>query len=94
MQSKTIKKQKLRVSKRIIEIKEVDVEDLWMYIGARIKECRNDAGIPQESLADKLKLSRTSIVNLEAGNQQSPLHVLYNCALALGISLSDLLPEE
>lgn len=69
------------------------VEPLYGLIGAQVRAAREAAGLSQEQLAANVGLSRTSITNLEMGRQQTPLHVLYAIADAVGTPLKSLLPE-
>ncbi len=68
------------------------MNDLYYEIGKRIKAERETLGFAQKELADEVRLTRTSIVNIEAGRQRLPIHVLYAIADALGVSVSCLLP--
>ena len=43
-------------------------------------------------MANLTELSRGSIANIEKGRQQPPLHVLWNIAANLGVSLDTILP--
>lgn len=47
----------------------------------------------QDDLAQRAGISRTSVVNIEAGRQGVALATLYRLAEALGASPGDLLPE-
>lgn len=42
----------------------------WKRLGAVIKYWRRERGVTQEDLAAALGLSRTSVVNIEAGTQK------------------------
>lgn len=72
----------------------MEVSPLYKAIGAAIKKARNDLGVSQEDLATAVRLTRTSITNLESGKQQVPLHTLYEVAAAVGRDLRDLLPAS
>lgn len=48
----------------------------------------------QDALAEKLNLTRTSVINIEKGRQQVLLHTLVNIARALQVSPTDLIPGE
>jgi len=54
-----------------------------MELGNNIRLYRKKKGLTQLELADKVGLSRTSIVNIEAGRQTAPLKNLSNFAKAL-----------
>lgn len=66
---------------------------IYSLIGTRIRKRRMDLGRTQADLADKLNIARTSIANIEAGSQQSPLYVIYMICEELGIGIHDLLPS-
>lgn len=50
--------------------------------------------LTQQDLADKVGLTRTSVTNIEKGNQQVSLAMLYRFASALNVSPTDLLPDQ
>ncbi len=66
---------------------------LYHTIGRRIKEARGNK-ITQEELAHAAGLKRTSITNIEAGNQRIQIHALYMVAKVLQIPVKDLLPDD
>lgn len=76
----------------------VDKELLYTSLGAAMKQARKDfktetgGKLSQKDLANKLGIKRTSITNIEAGNQNPPLHLIYEIALILNIPLKDILP--
>jgi DNA-binding XRE family transcriptional regulator len=84
----------MKITTKKITIKQIDA--LWLYaeIGKRVKSKREQKDLLQADLAIQIGVERTSIVNLEAGKQRSPIHVLYNIALVLGCAITELLPEE
>jgi transcriptional regulator with XRE-family HTH domain len=65
---------------------------LYEVLGARIAGVRNDIGISQGKLAEKVGLSRVSIVNIEHGRQRPPLHLVWQIANVLGIEATSLIP--
>lgn len=71
----------------------IDQDALYKSIGERIKTRRARHGITQIDLARKVGLSRTSIANIEAGQQNAPIHVLYDICLNLGLQPNELLPS-
>jgi len=62
-------------------------------MGRKLKLTREKANYTQGSLANKLGVSRTSITNIEAGNQKIPLHMLYNIGALFEIDPRELLPS-
>ena len=74
----------------------IAMDALYKAIGRRIREAR-ERGVPkvsQAKLAQYLAISRASIVNIEAGRQHAPLHVLWQIAEKLDIELSMLIPRR
>lgn len=78
--------------KRVIEIEIYDKDLLWVQIGENVTQARKRHGITQDQLAKMIHLSRTSVVNLEGGNQRCPVDTLYDIAGACGITITELLP--
>ena len=70
----------------------IDVDRLHRSLGERIRGLREDAGDSQGDLADALGLSRTSVVNVEAGRQRPPLATLYRIAKRYHTDVPSLLP--
>ncbi|SFU00462.1 helix-turn-helix transcriptional regulator [Paraburkholderia aspalathi] len=75
----------------------VDEKRLYAALGERLKQLRAGAHGPkgkltQSALANEVGLERTSITNIEQGNQKVPLHVLYRICEVLEVSISDVLP--
>jgi len=75
----------------------IDEKRLYAALGARLKKLREaDRGplgkLTQGALAQEVGLERTSITNIERGNQKVPLHVLYRICEVLQVSVSELLP--
>jgi transcriptional regulator with XRE-family HTH domain len=71
-------------------------DELYGELGRKLREARERTGqkLSQEKLAKQLKISRASIVNIEAGRQHAPLHLLWQIAEALGTDLTLLLPRR
>jgi transcriptional regulator with XRE-family HTH domain len=63
----------------------------YEIVGERVRRLRSDR-LTQEGLASRVGLKRTSITNLERGNQKVPLHVLLRLSRALSCELAALLP--
>ncbi|MDB4921209.1 helix-turn-helix transcriptional regulator [Mucilaginibacter sp.] len=62
-------------------------------LGEKIRDARKRKNLNQEDLAEKLGMSRVSIVNIETGKQRLPLHVLSDISEILNITLGELLPQ-
>lgn len=71
-------------------------EELYRSIGQKIRNARARSvpRLSQEKLARRLKISRASVVNIEAGRQHAPVHLLWRIALALDTDLVSLIPNR
>lgn len=65
--------------------------DFYFAIGARVRVAREVRGLSQAKLAKAIKLTRTSIVNVEAGRQAIPLHRLRDLCRTLNVTYKLLL---
>lgn len=77
-------------------MKPADQQSFYKALGARVRQLRGP--MSQEQLAQRVGLTRTSIVNIEAGRQKLLVHHLFAIADAVGIRptkvLSPFEPEE
>src|ERR1700751_1886364 len=74
----------------------MDFDDLYRELGRKIRQARERQSqkLSQGALAQRLGLSRASVVNIEAGRQRAPLHLLWQIAELLGIDLTQLIPRS
>ena len=63
-------------------------------LGRKIQDARKRAGLTQQDLGDEVNLTRTSITNVERGNQSVSVWLLHQIATALDCAPVDLLPSE
>ncbi len=63
-------------------------------VGVRVRKRRHAVGMTQAQLAEAVGLSRTSIVNIEKGEQRVVIDYLRPLADALGCSVGALVPEH
>jgi transcriptional regulator with XRE-family HTH domain len=75
----------------------VDEKRLYQALGRRIRALREQPSgersrMTQAQLAQLVEMERTSITNIEKGNQKVPLHVLYRICEVLGSEPAALLP--
>ena len=61
---------------------------------AALRDKREARGLSQAALASALGLARTSISNIERGDQAISLQHLYVAAAVLGTTVHELLPES
>lgn len=66
-------------------------QDILVRFGARVRELRLSKGYSQESFAAKCGLDRTYIGGIERGERNLALRNIESIAVALNISLSDLM---
>lgn len=72
----------------------IDHDRLYALIGERIRSIR-EAQTPrmsQEDLAQVLSLKRTSITNIESGQQRLTLEAIYRLCERFGLEVSDVVP--
>lgn len=69
----------------------VTIEPVHISVGLRIRMIREALGMRQDELAKKISLTRTSVVNIEAGRQRLMLHTLEAIAKGLGTTPKHLL---
>ncbi len=63
-------------------------------VGQKIRELRLKKGMLQEELARKAGLSPSALSNFEQGRRRTSLDWLRKISKALGVSVSDLIPES
>lgn len=68
--------------------------DLYPEIGRLIKAARRSKKKTQGYLAEKVGLSRTSITNIELGQQKFLIETLWGIAKALRVPATSLLPQH
>jgi transcriptional regulator with XRE-family HTH domain len=69
------------------------VDDLYGQFGRQFRAARNNAGLTQQEVAERVGLTRTSITNIERGTQHISLRQLYLLAAAVGLHPAHLLPR-
>lgn len=65
-------------------------DELMQIVASRISSIRIAKGLTQHALSKRAGLSRSSIVNIEAGRQDIPIKTLARIADGLGIPLGEL----
>ena len=71
------------------------INDATLYekLGANLKLAREALGITQGRLARQVGIARTSITNIEAGQQKLPIHLLFQLCDVLQIEVVNVLPS-
>lgn len=74
----------------------IDERRLFKEVGRKISQLRaapvGGTRLTQADLAEMVGLTRTSITNIEKGNQKVPLQVLYRICEALRVPITDVMP--
>ncbi|MFZ0747306.1 MAG: helix-turn-helix transcriptional regulator [Terracidiphilus sp.] len=70
-----------------------DFDEIYRGVGRKIRQTRENQHLSQDSLAKRLGISRTSMVNIEAGRQRAPLHLMWQIAELLETKLTLLIPS-
>lgn len=66
-------------------------DSLATRLGANMRQLRQTRGVTQQQLAKLAQLPRATWSNLESGSANPTLEVLHKVALALGVSIEELL---
>lgn len=66
----------------------IDRDQLYADLGRRFRIARDDAGMTQQQVADRIGLVRASIANIETGRQKLLLHTFVDLCQALDLSPS------
>ena len=74
------------------EAKGVELSDVTVRFGHKLREVRLQKGISQEELAERAGLHRTYVSSVERGERNISLVNIENLARALGVALSELMP--
>ena len=83
-----------KIDKDYIVLAKEDQSEFYKKLGISIKEARQSASLKQEYVAYQLGLKRTSLVNIEQGNQKIQLHALVQLAEILNVNLNELIPNN
>lgn len=68
--------------------------NVMVRFGRRLREVREGQGISQEKLADLAGLHRTYVSSVERGKNNISVVNIERLAVALGVSLRDLMPPD
>ena len=66
-------------------------DDILKQFGRRVRELRHEIGLSQEEFASRCGLDRTYISSLERGHRNVSLKNIAAIALALNVTMSELL---
>lgn len=71
----------------------IQEKELYKATGTQIKKIRKAKGYSQSDLAKSVGIERTSITNIESGNQKVTLFVLYKICEVFDIALDGVMPS-
>ena len=77
----------------VLSVLMTDFDEIYRGVGRKLRQAREGQQLSQDLLAKRLGISRTSMVNIEAGRQRAPLHVLWQIAVLLETKLTLLIPS-
>lgn len=70
------------------------MSDVAVRFGKRLREVREGTGLSQEKLAELATLHRTYVSSVERGKRNISIENIERLALALGVSMRDLMPAD
>jgi transcriptional regulator with XRE-family HTH domain len=73
---------------------EMNEQEFYRWLGKRIRDLREKAGMKKKDLADKLKINATFLSNVENKGQKISVFQLNRLLKALGYTQADLMDEE
>ncbi|MFX3637406.1 MAG: helix-turn-helix domain-containing protein [Candidatus Pristimantibacillus sp.] len=82
---------KLKEEYKLIDQKTVEL--IFSEIGTRIRKERKKKKLTQKELSDRIRLSRTSITNIEQGFHKISVHTLFEISIVLDVDVHSLLPK-
>lgn len=65
-------------------------ERFYAELGSIFQKARQDAGLSQKDVADRLRLSRSCIANWEQGKRQITIDDVYRLCDLYGLDINDL----
>ena len=68
--------------------------DVQIRFGERLRAVRQQRGISQEKLAELAGLHRTYVSSIERGERNVSLVNIERLAAALGVAMTELMPDE
>lgn len=69
------------------------IQPIYRQFGQNLRFRRLDLGLTQEAMAKRMKISRSSLVNIEQGRQRLLLHDAFRFARMLKIDFQRLVPQ-
>jgi transcriptional regulator with XRE-family HTH domain len=74
----------------------MEKSELLKKVGKKVQELRNEKGMKQVDLAAKIQgdIDTTNISRIESGRTNPTIYTLYRIAIALEVSLTDLIQIE
>ena len=75
---------------------QIDRDLLYQHVRKHVKRIRTaetETTLTQAQLGELLRLTRSTVANLESGAQRTSLHNVYEICAHFGLELNDLLPS-
>lgn len=69
------------------------MSDVMARFGKRLRQVREQAGISQEKLGEQAGVHRTYVSSVERGKRNVSLVNIERFALALGVTMGELMPD-
>jgi len=74
--------------------KQAEIKRLMTLVGVNIRECRKQAGVTQEKLAELAEINEKYLSAIENGKEKNlSIGYIVSIAHALGVSFADLVRE-
>ncbi|MCI0391650.1 MAG: helix-turn-helix domain-containing protein [Acidobacteria bacterium] len=70
------------------------IEPVYQRIGERLRQLRELAGLTQEEVAHLMRVSRTSICNVEKGRQRMLAHQIFDYAVIYDVEPALIFTEQ
>lgn len=73
---------------------QADESLLYRMLGRNLRRRREELGLSQAVIAQRVGVARTTITNIESAEQHPPLHTLYAICAELDVELAAMLPTR
>lgn len=83
--------EELKEAKNDLKVPLDETDRIYFWLGRAASKIRTQRAITQEEMAARLNISRTSLANMEAGNQRAQLHVWMSLSRRMKISFINLI---
>jgi transcriptional regulator with XRE-family HTH domain len=70
--------------------KKMPEKNIYILIGSRIKNIRENKGITQQQISDICDFEKSTVSRIEAGRTNITIKTLYKLSQSLGVEMKDL----